>query len=216
MGKFIDLTGHVYGRLTVLSRAENLKNITRWFCLCSCGKHTIASAFDIKSGHTTSCGCYHKEKISSQGGGYLDAEYVSWYNMVQRCTNPGHVSYVYYGALGVDVFSDWQDNFKAFSAYIGPKPTNKHSIDRVDGTKGYEPGNVRWATSLEQAANRKSTAMVDYLGVLQPLSLLARAHGLCPMLVNKRIFSSGWSVEKALTTPVKNNVRVLSARLLKD
>jgi hypothetical protein len=202
MGKFIDLTGHVYGRLTVLCRAENRGGVTCWTCLCACGKNTRVSAFDIKSGHTQSCGCYHKEKMSSQGGGYLDAEYVSWYNMVQRCTNPTHISYAHYGALGISVFDAWQSDFKAFAAYIGPKPTAKHSIDRIDGSKGYEPGNVRWATSLEQAANRKSTALVTYQGVLQPLSLLARSKGLCPMVVNKRVFRSGWSVEKALTTPV--------------
>lgn len=202
MGKFIDLTGRVFGRLTVLSRAENMGKVPRWSCLCSCGKNTIVRGGCLRNAHTQSCGCIHTENNNSQGGGYLDQEYVSWYNMVQRCTNSDHISYKHYGAVGVTVCDTWAASFQEFKKYIGPKPTPKHSIDRIDGSKGYEPGNVRWATSVEQAANRKSTAMVEYLGVTQPLATLARAHGLCPMIVNKRVFRSGWSVEKSLTTPV--------------
>jgi hypothetical protein len=68
--------------------------------------------------------------------------------------------------------------------------------------KGYEHGNVRWATGREQQANRKNTTFIEYLGVRQPLAALAHAHGLAPKVVNSRVFRYGWTVEKALTTPV--------------
>jgi hypothetical protein len=118
--------------------------------------------------------------------------------MINRCTDPKHDNYAHYSSAGITVCAEWLSDFQAFISHIGPKPTSKHSVDRIDNAKGYEPGNVRWATSIEQAANRKNTAMVVYQGVSQPLSLLARSHGLCPMLVNKRVVRRGWSVEKAL------------------
>jgi hypothetical protein len=107
-------------------------------------------------------------------------------------------SYKYYGGAGVAICPEWISDFQTFLFHIGPRPTRKHSIDRIDNAKGYEPGNVRWATSIEQAANRKSTAMVEYQGVVQPLALLARSHGLPPQKVQQRVFRLGWSVEKAL------------------
>jgi hypothetical protein len=118
--------------------------------------------------------------------------------MIKRCTDPKHDSYAHYSSAGITVCAEWISDFQAFLSHIGPKPTSKHSVDRIDNAKGYEPGNVRWATSLEQSANRKRTTMVDYQGVRQPLSLLARAYGLQPILVYKRVITRGWSVEKAL------------------
>jgi hypothetical protein len=118
--------------------------------------------------------------------------------MVSRCTRKTDKDYPRYGAAGVNVCTEWLSDFQAFLSHVGPKPTDSHSIDRVDNARGYEPGNVRWATSLEQSANRKSTAMVEYQGVVQPLALLARSHGLPPKKVQQRIFRLGWPVEKAL------------------
>lgn len=199
----LDLTGHVYGRLTVLGRAERKKGRLAWYCQCSCGTASTVAADDLRSGHAKSCGCLALEVRKTQGGRCSDPLYQSWKSMVARCTNPKHVSYRYYGAKGIAVYAPWVVNFQEFKNHIGPRPTPKHSIDRKDNAIGYMPGNVRWVTDLEQAANRKRTAMVEYQGVTQPLSLLARAHGLCPMLVNKRVFRIGWSVERALTTPVQ-------------
>jgi hypothetical protein len=199
MGKFIDLTGHVYGRLTVLSRAENTaRNQAQWNCLCQCKNIAVVSSISLKTGHSSSCGCYRKELRSTQGGGSGTKEHNSWKSMVSRCTRKADKDYCRYGAAGVTVCTEWLSDFQAFLFHIGPKPTDRHSIDRIDNTKGYEPGNVRWATSIEQSANRKNTAMVEYQGVVQPLALLARAHGLAPKVVNSRVVRYGWSVEKAL------------------
>lgn len=85
-------------------------------------------------------------------------EYSAWRNMVGRCT-PGSRRYEvhreYYGDRGITVCDQWRASFVNFLADVGPRPSDQHSLDRIDNDKGYEPGNVRWATASEQAQNRR-------------------------------------------------------------
>ena len=81
-------------------------------------------------------------------------EYNVWTKMKQRCLNPKDKDYQLYGAAGITVCQEWIVSFEAFYRHIGPRPAPKLSIDRIDGTKGYFPGNVRWATAKQQSENR--------------------------------------------------------------
>ena len=91
-------------------------------------------------------------------------EYQSWGCMVQRCLNPKHKMFVYYGGRGITIYPEWIDSFKSFYDYIGPKPTPKHTLDRINNEGNYEPGNVRWATRKEQVFNRRHWAFFTYNG----------------------------------------------------
>lgn len=82
-------------------------------------------------------------------------EYVIWKGMKQRCSNPKHVAYRIYGGRGIAVCERWRVSFAAFYAHMGPRPSTRHSIDRIDNMRGYEPGNVRWTTPDVQAANSR-------------------------------------------------------------
>jgi len=86
--------------------------------------------------------------------------------MVQRCTNRRLKSYQSYGAAGVTVVKEWigPGGFERFIKHIGPRPSLGHSVDRIDGARGYEPGNVRWATRKQQAVNRRSTRLITFGG----------------------------------------------------
>ena len=75
--------------------------------------------------------------------------------MKERCSNPKNISYRYYGARGVTVCIRWQ-NFSAFLADMGPRPSVTHSIDRIDPNGNYEPVNCRWADLKTQRANRRA------------------------------------------------------------
>lgn len=81
--------------------------------------------------------------------------YGCWENMIQRSTNPNATGYENYGGRGISVFPLWKISFKEFINHIGPRPSKKHSIDRINNDGNYEPGNVRWATNTEQSANKR-------------------------------------------------------------
>jgi hypothetical protein len=84
------------------------------------------------------------------------SEYRSWRGMIERCENPRHIGFKYYGALGVKVCERWH-NFEAFLADMGLKPTPKHTIDRWPNPNGdYEPGNCRWATQRQQRFSQRA------------------------------------------------------------
>jgi hypothetical protein len=127
-------------------------------------------------------------------------EYKAWDSMKQRCTNPNDKAWRWYGGRGITVCEEWANDFQAFLAHIGRRPSDKHSIDRIDGDKGYEPGNVRWATWEEQARNRSNTSRVMYQGKLCSLGEIAEMSGT-PYLLFKRRLQKGWSIERAATTP---------------
>lgn len=95
-------------------------------------------------------------------------EYIVWKGMRQRCNDKNNSHYIYYGAKGVSVCERW-NTFSNFYEDMGPRPSKKHSIDRIDANKDYEPGNCRWVTAHTQALNRGifSNNKSGYTGVHQ-------------------------------------------------
>lgn len=85
--------------------------------------------------------------------------YASWHQMKQRCRNPRAPNYGLYGERGITVTPRW-DDFRAFFADMGVKPAGT-SLDRIDNSGNYEPGNCRWATPKQQSRNRRSTKLDD-------------------------------------------------------
>jgi len=82
-------------------------------------------------------------------------EYNSWRAMIERCENPNHIGFKYYGGRGIKICARWRSSFEAFFADMGPKPSPRHTLDRKDNERGYEPDNCRWATPAEQRANQR-------------------------------------------------------------
>lgn len=82
--------------------------------------------------------------------------YVIWTAIIQRCTNPHHVRYADYGGRGITICPEWRHDFAAFYAYVGDRPPGL-TLDRIDNNSGYQPGNLRWATYVEQRANRRES-----------------------------------------------------------
>jgi len=156
MGKYIDRTGMIYGKLTVLGRqGHNSCKKTSWLCLCLCGKKTVVDACSLATGNTTSCGCY---KPSFKHGGWKKSSYNTWRAMMRRCNNPKDKDYVKYGAMGISVCEKWHD-YLAFESDMG-EPVGAETLDRIDTYGNYEPSNCRWASVATQNRNlrvRKSS-----------------------------------------------------------
>ncbi len=130
-------------------------------------------------------------------------EYRTWQAMRYRCNVPTNDRYRWYGARGIRVCERWDNNFAAFLADMGKKPTPKHTLDRIDGDGNYEPGNCRWATPKEQAANKPTTVLIAAFGETGSMSDWAQRVGICPGSLSRRL-KRGWTVEEALTIPRRN------------
>ena len=143
-----------------------------------------------------SCGCAQVD-ASTTHGGYKRPEYSIWRGMVQRCHNKRSPKYKYYGARGIQVCEEWRNDFTAFWAHIGPRPSLKHSVERVKNARGYEPGNVRWATQKEQCRNRRSNVRYRHDGAELTLPEWAERLGLALATLQKRI-KAGWPLHDVL------------------
>ncbi len=203
--RFIDLTGAVFNRVTVLQRAENSKqNRAQWRCRCECGTLTIVTSHDLKSGDTKSCGCLHRETKAALKHGYSKTHiYHRWTEIRQRCLNPNSASFRHYGRRGITVAAQW-DDFLQFLQDIGEPPSPRHTIDRINNDGNYEPGNVRWATPSEQNSNTRQNHIITFQGRTQTMEMWAKEIGIHQSTLSARLNKLRWSVKKALSQPVNS------------
>lgn len=205
--------GDVFGRLRVDSCAGRDRNGNRLLvCLCDCGGKTTVRAAALRGG-TRSCGCAQRESASLRAkkrnhkhGGAYTVEYRLWHGMRERCSSVNSRGWASYGAKGIRVDPRW-DDFAAFLADMGPRPTAKHSLDRwPDGSGNYAPGNVRWATPSEQSRNRKSNVILEHEGRRATMAEWAERTGIDRGVIWHRLHA-GWAVERVLSTPVRSKRR---------
>lgn len=211
MGKFIDLTGQKFGRLTVVKRVENDKQgRAKWLCKCDCGNIQIIQASKLRNGHSKSCGCLridtltanaakrHRHKLSNT------KLYQVWANMKDRCLNPNCKNYKNYGGNGIKICAEWliSDNFLEWAIANGYK--EGLTIDRIDNNKGYSPDNCRWTTFAEQENNKSNNHFITYKDRKQTLQQWADELKISRNTLLARI-NRDWTIERALTEEVHSN-----------
>jgi hypothetical protein len=125
-----------------------------------------------------------------------------WESMLARCYNPKTHNYHRYGGRGIHVCERWRTSMAAFFQDMGPRPSDDHTIERIDNDSNYEPSNCRWATKVEQANNRRSCRYVTIDGETLTVSQWCVRNGIRRATVKKRV-RGGWSYERALSTPAR-------------
>lgn len=181
MGKFIDLTGFRFNHFTVLHFDKSVKCNYTWICKCDCGTIKSVRSSALKKGTIKSCGCFKKSKQHGHSrceGDSYDV-YRAWQSMKARCHQKTNKDYYLYGERGISVYDEWRNNFKSFYDYIGDKPSKKHSLDRFPNKNGnYEPGNIRWATGLQQGQNVRRNVEITFNGITMVLAEWGRYFGV--------------------------------------
>lgn len=179
MGVFKDLTGLKFGRLTVIKFLGE----RYWLCQCECGNYSNVYSSNLKNKHCQSCGCLQEERrreASVTHGLRYSSEYLVWQNMIKRCHNPRSDHYRFYGERGIVVCDEWRGKggFANFYKCLGPRPSEKHSIERINVNGNYEPSNCKWIENSLQANNKASTIKVWFKNEITPLAVALRAIGI--------------------------------------
>lgn len=203
MPKFIDMTGCMFGKLTVIKREAN--NIqpnrgqkTMWLCQCDCGNKVIVSGTHLRSGHTKSCGC-----INFSHGMCGTRLHRIWSNIKSRCNNPKDKDFKNYGERGIIICKTWSNDFKSFHEWsISNGYKNNLTIDRKDVNGNYEPSNCRWLTIKEQENNRRNNRIIIYNGIALTAAQTADKYGISRNVFYARL-RYNWEIEKIINTPIQ-------------
>lgn len=209
MSKALNLIGQKFGRLIVIRRVSNNKwRQVRWLCKCDCGNEKIIIGINMRRGCTKSCGCLQKELLSQKviihghnTNGKRSKIYNSWHCMMQRCTNPNNKDYHNYGGCGITVCKRW-GKFENFLEDMGEKPKGLQ-LDRKKNKKGYYKSNCHWVTPKQNSRNKHNNRLITYKGKTQCVVEWCEEYKINTRTFLSRLDVHGWSVGKALTTPIK-------------
>jgi hypothetical protein len=148
-------------------------------------------------------------------GHYKTPEQKIWSAIKSRCFCKGDTGYPWYGARGITVCDRWRDSYDNFMADMGPRPTPKHSIDRIDSNGHYEPSNCRWATKLEQANNTRANRVIVAFDRAQTLTQWSRETGIKVGTIWRRL-KFGMVPEQAVSAGVMLQGEANKGAKLKD
>jgi len=193
MSAKIDLTGNKYGRLIVIKEMGRKRKEVCWLCKCSCGNEVVVNGYALRSGHTSSCGCYMKDQTrdkNAKHGLYDSKIHTTYFNMKNRCYNPNYKFYKNYGGKGITVCDEWLGadglmNFYNWSLQNGY--SSELTIDRINNNLGYSPDNCRWVTMREQQNNRTNNRLLTARNETHTLAEWSRILGIKYQNLQKKL-----------------------------
>lgn len=203
MSRRIDISGRVFGRLTVLGRSP--KDTRKWHCRCECGRSKDIERGSLLGGDSKSCGCLFRELLQRRNtthGMTHTVEYRVWEGIRKRCFQPSCKAYKYYGGRGITISAEWE-SFSTFLSDMGQRPSADHSIDRINNDGLYSADNCRWATRQEQGNNKRNNRLLSLCGRTQTFKQWTTELGLTPHALYIRL--RNWPLERALTEPPRRH-----------
>jgi hypothetical protein len=201
MPLLINIEGTTSGRLTVIGYSQEQQ---KWLCSCSCGKSKYIASSSLRRGATKSCGCLKKEEMREKRTTHNMSDtivYTRWATMIQRCGNPHDRSYRHYGGRGIKVCASWK-KFENFFKDMGHPPKGLE-LERINNDGDYTPENCTWVTRKEQTNNCRKNRVLTFNGVHRTESQWAEEMGISVQTLSNRINQMGWSIEKAISTPLR-------------
>lgn len=211
MPTFIDETGNRFGLLTAVKYVSDGPR-KKWECICDCGNVVLIDGSRLRGGRVASCGC------AANGAGIDPRKairtnmsntrlYSIWKTMLARCANRNSKSYKWYGAVGVWVCDEW----KSFVAFENWAKNNGYkdnlTIDRIDVTGPYSPGNCKWVTMRDQSLNKRTSVKITFNGETLTASQWAERLGCSRYTLYSRK-SRGWTDEEIIGTGTDKRYRI--------
>lgn len=203
MSKIALAAGLQIGKWTLVRPAEPDKHGRQmWTCQCDCGRCVVVSAYSLRSGRSSRCTNCNPVKHGACRRGQTSRLFGVWQSMLQRCNNPRDAQYANYGGRGVKVCTRWLE-YANFAQDMGQRPSDKHSIDRIDNGGNYEPANCRWALPAVQLRNKRNNIFLTHDGRTQVLSDWAKEYGLNAGTVYTRLMRLGKTGAALFAAPMR-------------
>lgn len=158
MANSIDMTGQQFGSLTVTSLSHKRNYVAYWECLCDCGTVKVIRGDHLRYGRVITCAGPAHRFLHPEDANTKHPLYATWCGMIKRCSVKHSDSYKYYGAKGISVCTRWR-TFSNFVHDMGERPKG-HTLNRIDNSKNYGPGNCVWSSKYDQANNKSSNIPV--------------------------------------------------------
>lgn len=190
------------GRIELAGASFAIGSATFVVAKCDCGKVFVMRLGNFKNPRAkgNSCGCIKSEILRTHNM-TKTPEYAAWRQMRHRCNNPKDKEYASYGGRGITVCNRWQSSFENFIADMGVKPSAGHSLDRIDNSEGYGPGNCRWATRIEQQNNTTRNVRLEFYGLRKTITEWSRISQIPFCTISSRL-KHGWHPKLAVWAPV--------------
>jgi hypothetical protein len=213
-GIYMDVVpGTRYHFLTVLRAEKEGYDTYYWICRCDCGKEKRFRAKNVRRGASKSCGCYRIKLLKEARTTYGSVRNPVWrayHNMLTRCYNANADCFPSYGGRGIAVCNKWKESVDAFIQDIGPRPSPKHTLDRIDNDGHYDPDNCRWALPKVQVYNRRTTVRISHLGDLLTIPEWAERTGIDQQTIRHRR-QRGWPPERIFSGPARPQNQTMTA-----
>lgn len=202
-----NLQGKKFGKLTVVSFSHIHGSHAYWNCVCDCGKPRVVCGSAMMTGKTKSCGCIGREvsrkRMSTKNGYSKTRVYRIFIGMKLRCYKKTDKDYPRYGGRGITICDEWLKDSRSFVDWaLQHGYADDLSIDRIDVNGNYSPENCRWVSAKKQANNRRSNLLITYAGKTLSASEWCAIKGWNRHVIPERL-RKGWSLEKAMNTPLR-------------